>query len=320
MSQISALIYQMRIEARDVLSLELRPATPGVPFPAAQAGAHVDLHLAPGLIRSYSLIQGCPDRYLIAVLKDRASRGGSRYVHESLRVGQTISLGAPRNHFELDESAPYTVLLAGGIGITPIYAMLQRLAALERPGQLIYCARSRADAAYLQEIEALIAASPKLKVQYHWDDVEGQAPDLGQLLAEAPEEAHFYCCGPERMLNAFEATCARLGYQNVHIERFAAAAPSAVAASPAGYPVELRKSGKKLNVAPGENLLDALLNAGCTISYSCREGICGSCETRVLSGDIDHRDSILTRAERLANKSMMPCVSGCKSGTLVLEA
>lgn len=317
---LQALVVQQRHEARDVLSLELRPARAADRFPAAAPGAHIDLHLAPGLVRSYSLVQaGTADRYTVAVLKDRASRGGSRHVHERLRVGQVIPIGAPRNHFPLHEDAPASVLVAGGIGITPVYAMLQRLAQLGRRAHLVYGARSRADAAYVAEIEALVGAHPALSAHFHWDDVQQAAPDLERLLSGHAPTTHAYCCGPGPMLDAFAAACQRLGLVHAHMERFAAA-PQVDAGSTAGYTVELRRSGRTLAVPAGANLLDALLQAGCDISFSCREGLCGACETRVLSGDIEHRDSLLTPAERAANKSLMPCVSACRSATLALDA
>jgi tetrachlorobenzoquinone reductase len=318
---LQALIFNVRHEAPGIVSVELRPVAPATAFPTVEAGAHIDLHLAPGLVRSYSLINpGDSHRYVVAVLKDRASRGGSRHVHEQLRVGQVITVGAPRNHFRLDETAPRSVLLAGGIGITPVYAMLQRLASLQRPAHLIYCARNRADAAFVADIQSLVLASgASLSVRFHFDDEHGAPPDLVQLLGGEAKDTHFYCCGPGPMLDAYESACEQLGQANVHMERFAAAKQPAAAAT-AGYCVELRKSGRTIQVAPGVALLDALLDAGLNPEFSCREGVCGACETRVISGDVDHRDHLLTHHEHAANKTMMICVSSCRSGSLVLDA
>ena len=320
-STLQALVFNVRYEAHGIVSVELRPVAPANAFPAVEAGAHIDLHLAPGLVRSYSLINpGESHRCVVAVLKDRASRGGSRHVHEQLRVGQVITIGAPRNHFRLDEAAPRSVLLAGGIGITPVYAMLQRLAALQRPAHLIYCARNRAEAAFVAEIQSLVAAGgTALSVHFHFDDEHGAPPDLLQLLGGQTKDTHFYCCGPGPMLDAYERACGQLGQANVHLERFAAAVQPAAPATE-GYCVELRKSGLTVQVAPGVALLDALLDAGLNPEFSCREGVCGACETRVISGDVDHRDHLLTRQEHAANKTMMICVSGCRSGSLVLDA
>lgn len=318
---LQALVFNLRHEAAGIVSVELRPVAPAIAFPQAEAGAHIDLHLGNGLVRSYSLTNpGESHRLVVAVLNDRNSRGGSRYVHEQLRVGQVIPVGAPRNHFRLQEDAPHSVLLAGGIGVTPVFAMLRRLAELRRSAQLIYCARSRAEAAFVVEIEALVQAHPMLSLRCHFDNEQGGPPDLVQLLDGHGQDTHFYACGPAPMLEAYERACAQLGRPNVHLERFAAGAPVAVAATTEGYSVELRKSGKTLQVAPGVVLLDALIDAGVNPDHSCREGVCGACETKVIAGDVEHHDLILTERERAANKSMMICVSRCRSGRLVLDA
>ncbi|WP_043202702.1 PDR/VanB family oxidoreductase [Pseudomonas putida] len=314
-STISALVHTLRHEAEGIISVELRPWGDTV-FTPFEAGSHIDLHLPNGLVRSYSLLNAPSDqgRYVVGILRDRASRGGSRYVHEQLRVGTQLQISQPRNNFALDTRASHSVLVAGGIGITPIYCMFRQLLALGRSAELVYCARSRAEAALVEEITGLGA-----KVLYHFNDEKGGLPDLASYLAGRPADTHFYCCGPTPMLDAFEQACERLGYPHAHIERFTAAevAPSQDAQD--SYSVELSKSGRTVSVEPGLNLLDVLLEAGCDIEYSCREGVCGSCETRVLDGDIDHRDGVLTKAERAANKSMMVCVSGCKSRRLVLD-
>lgn len=324
---LQALVYQLRHEAAGIVSVELRPLAPAQEFAqAVEAGAHVDLHLAKGLSRSYSLTNpGERHRYVVAVTLDRASRGGSRHVHGQLRVGQTIAIGAPRNHFALHEDAPRSVLLAGGIGITPIYAMAQRLVALGRPAHLIYCAGSREGAAFVAEIEALAAGAPGLlTVDWHFKSERGRRPALEQLLADQPADTHFYCCGPLSMLDDYERACAARDPARVHLERFGAGPLPAAPLAPAqtsgqGYRVELRRSGKTVQVAPGVALLDALIDAGLNPDYSCREGVCGACEVKVISGDVEHRDLILTKQEQAANRSMMICVSGCRSGELVLD-
>jgi len=314
-STISALVHTLRHEAEGIISVELRPWGDTV-FTPFEAGSHIDLHLPNGLVRSYSLLNAPSDqgRYVVGILRDRASRGGSRYVHEQLRVGTQLQISQPRNNFALDTRASHSVLVAGGIGITPIYCMFRQLLALGRSAELIYCARSRAEAALVDEISGLGA-----KVLYHFNDEKGGLPDLASYLAGRPADTHFYCCGPTPMLDAFEQTCERLGYPHAHIERFTAAEVAASEDAQDSYSVELSKSGKTVSVEPGWNLLDVLLEAGCDIEYSCREGVCGSCETRELEGDVDHRDGVLTKAERAANKSMMVCVSGCKSRRLVLD-
>ncbi|MEY4654466.1 MAG: hypothetical protein RI884_3047 [Pseudomonadota bacterium] len=318
---LQARIHQIRLEAQGIVSLELRPASAEATFPPFRAGAHIDLHLAPDLVRSYSLLHPAqkPNSYTVAVLKDPQSRGGSRAVHEQLRVGQTLTLSTPRNHFELVEDAPQTVLIAGGIGITPLYAMLERLIELGRPAELVYCARSRQQAAFLPELDALCAQSRgTASLSLRFDDEHGAPPDIKQMLAGRSKAAHYYACGPGQMLDAFESACSALSLTNVHIERFSAKRDP-VAAQAGSYIVTLKRSNKQLHVDRGVSLLDALLDAGADVGYSCREGLCGSCEVRVVSGDVDHRDSLLNASEQALNRTMMVCVSGCRSEALVLD-
>lgn len=319
---LQALVYSLRYEAAGIVSVELRPLAPAAEFPqVVEAGAHIDLQLSEGLSRSYSLTNpGESHRYVVAVALDRNSRGGSRFVHETLRVGQVIRIGGPRNHFALVQDAPHSVLVAGGIGITPVFAMLRQLAVLGRSAHLIYCAGSRSGAAFVEEITALVGSMPAtLSVDWHFKEEKGVRPDLGTLLAGYPPDTHFYCCGPLSMLDAFEDSCAQWGLTQVHLERFAAAPLAAPVHPEGGYAVELRKSGKTIVVPEGMSLLDAMLGAGMSPEYSCREGVCGACEVRVICGDVDHRDLILSKREQAANKSMMVCVSGCRSGNLVLD-
>jgi len=307
-------VQAMRYEARGVVSIELRDPS-GAQLPEFAPGAHIDLHLACGLVRSYSLC-GAPevrDRYTVGVLLDRNSRGGSRFVHEQLRVGATLTVAAPRNHFALDEDAAHTVLVAGGIGVTPIVCMARRLAERRRSFTLVYCARSRDEAAFVEQLSAYGDA-----VRFHFDDEAGAPPDLKAMLGGQDGSTHFYCCGPGPMLNAFEAACEAHGYPNVHIERFAAD-PSTEAVQEGEYSVMLQRSGRNVQVPSGKLLLDAILEAGVQVEYSCREGVCGSCETAVIEGCPDHRDSVLSSSERASNKTMMVCVSGCKGPRLVLD-
>ncbi|MGB7195165.1 MAG: PDR/VanB family oxidoreductase [Collimonas pratensis] len=312
-SLISVRVQAMRFEAKGVLSVEL-VALGDVVLPPFEAGSHIDLHLANGIVRSYSLLNAAAEshRYVVGVLNDRNSRGGSRYVHEQLRVGADMKISAPRNNFPLDASAGHSVLIAGGIGITPISCMLNQLRSEGKSSELLYCARSRGEAAFG---EMLLQQDG---VSAHFDDEQGAPPDLRAYLAARPKDAHFYCCGPTPMLNAFEAICAELDLQHVHIERFAAA--ENVAAVQSGeYVAELARSKKTVPVPAGKSLLDALLDAGLEVEHSCREGVCGSCETRVLEGEPEHRDGVLSKSERASNKVMMICVSGCKGRRLVLD-
>jgi len=254
---------------------------------------------------------------VVGVQNDRKSRGGSRYVHQQLRVGTTIAISVPRNNFKLVESAPRSVLVSGGIGVTPIWCMLQRLVATGAPVEMIYCARTRKEAAFRDAIEAL-AAENDVKLHWHFDDEQGAPPNLAALLAEKGADTHYYCCGPGPMLDNFEKTCEKLGFAHAHIERFAAAHIEVPAATEV-FLVDCRKSGKTVEVPPGKSILDSLIDAGLDPDHSCKEGICGACETKVLAGEVEHHDGILSEQERASNKTMMICVSRCKRGPLVLE-
>jgi vanillate O-demethylase ferredoxin subunit len=310
---ISVRVQAMRFEAQHIVSVELVSPTGGE-LPAFEAGSHIDLHLGNGLSRSYSLSNSPKERhrYVVGVLNDKNSRGGSRYVHEQLRVGSIISISAPRNNFPLDESAQHSVLIAGGIGITPMFCMLGHLRGLGKSVEMLYCARARAEAAFADEL----LAQPN--VSSHFDTEKGAPPDLKAYLASKPKDAHFYCCGPTPMLDAFEKFCEELGIENVHIERFAAA-ENVETVQGDEYVVELVQSKKSVTVPAGKSLLDALLDAGLHVDHSCREGVCGACETKVVEGTPDHRDNVLTKKERESNKTMMVCVSGCKGNRLVLD-
>lgn len=314
---LSAFVHTLRYEARDTMSVELRPVE-GTQFPAFTPGSHIDLHLPNGLVRSYSLSNSSDDanRYVVGVLRDRASRGGSRSVHEDLRVGKPITISEPRNHFMLDENASHTVLVAGGIGITPLLSMARRLTSLGKPFEMFYFAREPGCAAFLDELKAM-----GMPLHLHFDSEAGGPPDLRALLARRAPDAgtHHYSCGPAPLLDAFEKFCAELGHPNVHIERFTPVEVAASSDARDEFTVELRKSGKFIEIKPGKSILDSVLDAGVDVDHSCCEGVCGSCETRVLEGVPDHRDSMLSARERASNKVMMICVSGCKSPTLVLD-
>ncbi|WP_224788783.1 PDR/VanB family oxidoreductase [Pandoraea terrae] len=312
-TQLRATVHAIRYEAQRVVSVELRPQ-PGSAFPEFDAGAHIDLHLPNEMIRSYSLCNSAEDkdRYVIGVLNVEESRGGSRYVHEQLRVGARIEISRPRNNFPLHEEAVHTVLIAGGVGITPILSMARRLCALGRSVELLYCARSRREAAFVDEIEAL-----GLEVKWHFNDEHGERVGLMQFLATRRRDAHFYACGPTPMLDDFERHCSELGIAHVHLERFVAR--DAPAETKKRYRVELSRSRRSLEVAPGTTLLQTLLDAGVDVQHGCTQGLCGACKTRVLSGEPDHRDSVLSASERESNAVMTVCVSGCKGESLVLD-
>lgn len=308
----------MRWEAEGVYSCELEPLD-GIALPDFSAGAHIDLCLPGDMVRSYSLCNTPSERgnYMVAVGLDPSSRGGSKYVHTQLRPGTVLEIRGPRNHFPLDPHAEHSVLVAGGIGVTPIWAMAQELARQGRSWQLFYAARSRARAAFVADIERL-AGQCGAQVQLHFDEEAGQPPDLEAYLAHSRPEAHAYCCGPSPMLTAFEAGALRhLERDRIHVERFKA---EATASQPLdAFRVELRKSGRMLEVPARSTLLDVLLDAGIDVPYSCMDGICGSCEVRVLDGIPDHRDSVLSNQQKAANDRVMVCCCRAKSELLVLD-
>lgn len=310
----TAVVRSFRIEAINIVSIELEPVK-GEHFESFTAGSHIDLHLPNGLVRSYSLMNS-PDQkdvYKLGILLDPNSQGGSAYIHHELSVGQTLTISKPRNNFPLDEGQHHSVLVAGGIGITPIYCMLIRLLALGHSVELIYCARSRIEAAYIPELEAL-----NVKITWHFDEEDNGMPNLASYLAGLNKTAHFYCCGPSSMLESFEAACQKLGYVNHHVEYFQAK-QSITPAAQHEYVVELAKSGLTLDVPADTSLLAVIENAGVLVNTACREGICGACTTKVLEGIPDHQDSVLSPKQQAKNDVMMVCVSGCKSKKLVLD-
>lgn len=312
-SLLPVTVYATRKEALHVVSLDLRPVG-GRALPGFEPGAHIDLHLPNGLVRSYSLLNPPEEknRYVVAVLNDRNSRGGSRYVHEHLTAGAALRISMPRNLFALDESAAKTVLVAGGIGITPLLSMHRRLLTQRKAVELLYCARSRPEAGFCDELEATGS------VRFRFDEEAGAPPNLRDLLSGHSRDSHFYCCGPGPMITAFEAACKDLGFAHIHVERFSSDGLGE-ASQGEGYQVLLARSNKTIDVPAGVPLLDALENSGIVVDSACREGMCGACETRVLEGAPDHRDTILTEQERNSNATMLICVSGCIGRRLVLD-
>jgi ferredoxin-NADP reductase len=309
---IQVVLTAIRMAARDTNLYSFERPDHG-PLPGAEPGAHIGLILPNGVERQYSLVHYGPElfEYVVGVKLDPKSRGGSIFMHNQLRVGTTVTIQPPRNNFPLVENAEHTVLLAGGIGITPIFCMVQRLIALGRSWELHYSSRSRADAAFLRDLEKYP------QVHFHFDDEhEGRVLGIPAIIAALPKNAHLYCCGPGPMLAAFEAATAAWPTSQIHVEYFT---PKFAAAQEGGYIVELARSKKELLVPTGKSILQVVRDAGIDVPFSCEEGICGACETRVISGIPDHRDSILTEGERKQNATMMICCSGSKTPRLVLD-
>jgi ferredoxin-NADP reductase len=300
--------------AEGVLELRFR-APDGGELPSWDPGAHITVTLPGGCVRDFSLC-GDPDErreWTVAVLREPDSRGGSAYVHQRLRVGELLEVAGPRNNFALAPAGSYQ-LVAGGIGITPIKAMAERLAATGAEWSLLYCGRSRAAMAYLPELATL--AGDRLTV--HCDDEAGGPPDLEPALAGRTSETQVYCCGPEPLLVAMEQRLNEPGV--LHTERFrAAGSPAPEVATEAAFDVVCAGSGTRVTVGPGISIVDALAGAGVSVPTSCREGICGTCETKVFAGEPEHRDSVLTEDERSCGETMMLCVSRARSPELSLD-
>lgn len=317
MSVMEVRLHAIRFEARGIHAFELRPMD-GDSLPAFTAGSHIDLHLPNGCIRSYSLSNPPSERhrYVIGVNKAPDSRGASKYVHEKLQVGSTLGIGAPRNDFALHKEAAHSVFIAGGIGITPLRSMISRLEELGRSWELFYGCRDRGAAAFVEELQTL-GERRGAKLHFSFDQAPGgQRMNLGEIVRQARGDAHLYCCGPLPMLTAFEEASAALERHRVHVEYFRSKEAPVVAG---GFEVELTRSKRIIVVAPGQTILDALLAEGIDAPYACMEGVCGSCETRVLRGMPDHHDLVLSSDEREANDRMMICCSGSLRDCLVLD-
>ncbi len=315
---IEARLAKIEDVARDTKTYTFQRVDGGK-LPAYKPGAHIDLHLPNGLMRQFSLVVPIsdPDSYTVGVKRDENSRGGSRYIIEQMKIGDQIKISAPRNNFPLVEDADHVVLFAGGIGVTPIWCMAQELEAQGRSWKIHYACRSQADMAFMSNLKKL---DPN-KVHLHFDDeTDGKVMDLAAAIAEAPANAHFYCCGPNPMLKAFEAAAASRPRANVHIEYFTPKEDLAAEGSDiGGFWVELARSGEEYFIPPGKKVLEVLFDAGVDVDYSCELGICGACETRVISGTVVHHDSVMSEEEQASNEKAMICCCGCTSERLVLD-
>jgi ferredoxin-NADP reductase len=305
----SELVVERREFAADgVLALTLRHPL-GEELPAWEPGAHVDVALGPDLERQYSLCGDPADRtaWRIAVLREPDGRGGSAYVHEQLGQGDKVRVRGPRNHFAL-RPAPRYRFVAGGIGITPILPMLAAAEAAGAEWSLLYGGRTRRSMAFTEELRGYgdrVTIAPQ--------DETGLL-DLASVLDGLPEGTLVYCCGPGPLLDAVEARCPAGA---LHVERFEPKVQEV--GGNTEFEVELARSGRTLTVPADVSVLDAVRGAGVEVLFSCTEGTCGTCETDVLEGDPDHRDSVLSDEEREAGETMLICVSRCRGKRLVLD-
>lgn len=321
MTSADILRHRVLVTALEPLAQGVRKLTlaraDGAALPGFTPGAHVDLHLPNGLVRPYSLINngsgGAPATYELAIGLDMQSKGGSRYVHSDLKPLDELYVGTPRNHFPLVETKDPIFFIAGGIGITPIWAMVRSLQRRAAAWQMVYAARSRVSAAFVDELSRYPGS-----VEFHFDDERGCPLDVAAALARAPSNAHVYCCGPTGLMQRVNELCASRGKDRLHFEWFNAPA-SPLAEGPRSFVLKLARRDIEIPVPADRSILDVLEEHDVIIPSVCKEGICGTCECRIVSGEAEHRDTVLTDAEREANEVLMVCVSRAKGDTLVLD-
>lgn len=315
-SWISVCVASKRSIAEDIQAFDLT-AVEGGPLPVYTAGAHIDIEVRPGLVRQYSLCRapGEAEGYRIAVLRDPASRGGSTAMHDDLREGDVVRISAPRNHFELEPTAARSVLLAGGIGVTPLLSMAGQLHRDGKDFVLHYCTRSRARAAFHDD-----AANGELAahVRFHFDEGPGASRlDLESALGAPSSGVHVYVCGPSGFIDWVFSTAEKMGWPRaqLHREYFAAEAP-VVSADDEAFDVRIASTGATYAIPGGRSVTEVLAEHGIDIPVSCQQGVCGTCITRVLEGQPDHRDLVLMGDEM---DEFAPCCSRSRTPVLVLD-
>ncbi|SFH67921.1 vanillate O-demethylase ferredoxin subunit [Collimonas sp. OK307] len=305
-------------EAEGIWAFELVDPK-GRALPRFSAGAHIDVYLRNGLVRQYSLCNdpGESHRYLICVQLEQASRGGSRAMHENIKEGHVIEIGIPKNRFAVDPTARRSVLIAGGIGVTPILCMAEHLAGLNADFEMHYCTRTRQRTAFLNRIKKAVYAD---RVTFHFSDRLAQPRrDFMGLIGNFESGTHLYVCGPAGFVNMAIDAARQRGWpdRNVHKEYFSA--EMVKAENDTGFDIKLASTGKVLHVAKGKSVLEVLSDCGVDIPRSCEQGVCGTCMTRVLAGVPDHRDVYLSDEERIRNDRFIPCCSRARSDMLVLD-
>lgn len=316
-SSLSVQVTARHEEARDIITLELSDPL-GRPLPTFSAGAHIDVEIKEGLVRQYSLcnraeVQGS---YLIGVLRDPLSRGGSVAMHDEIRVGDHLRISEPKNHFPL-QSAPRTLLFAGGIGVTPILSMAEHLGHTHSKFEMHYCARSRDRMAFVDRIEE--SAFCDSVHFYHDENPDAGKLDVAGLVNKPDNDTHIYVCGPGGFIDHVLATCKALGWPSsqLHTEYFSGAVQDAE--NDESFEVKIASTGATLSVPKDKSVYQVLEENGVSVEVSCEQGVCGTCLTRVLEGTPDHRDLYLNDSERAANDQFTPCCSRAKSKLLVLD-
>lgn len=312
-TRLTLVILSRRTASDGVIVLDLG-FEDGSDLPAWSAGSHIDLELPNGLIRQYSLCGSPSDRgrWTIGILREPESRGGSAFIHEILREGVSVKVVGPRNHFNLEPSRSY-IFIAGGIGVTPILPMVEAAEAAGANWKLAYGGRTRASMAFLDKLSVY---GDRVSIQPF--DAVGHI-DLATLLDHCPAETLVYACGPEPLLVAVEKKCEGELHSALHLERFSAK-PLEAPSFDGEFEVQAGRSGQVFNVRPDQSIMEVLEEAGYDVLCSCREGVCGSCETGLLSGLADHRDSVLSDDEKERNDRLMVCISRSRNGErLVLD-
>ncbi|MFJ2332778.1 PDR/VanB family oxidoreductase [Pseudomonas helleri] len=314
---IEVQVVSRKTEAHGICSYELARIDES-PLPAFSAGSHIDVHLPDGLIRQYSLCNH-PDerhRYLIGVLKDPASRGGSQQLHEQINTGDRLQISEPRNLFPLAHEARRSLLFAGGIGITPILCMAERLAHSNADFEMHYCARSSDRAAFVERIRQSAFAD---RVFMHFDEQPETLMNAAQVLANPQPDVHLYVCGPTGFMQHVLDSARVQGWaeDRLHREYFAAAAIDS--SQDGSFNVKVASSGQIIEIPADKTVVAVLESHGIDIPMSCEQGVCGTCLTNVLEGIPDHRDLFLTEEEQACNNQFTPCCSRSKSPLLVLD-
>ena len=315
---LSVRVSRKQREALDIDSFEL-VLEDGSALPAFSAGAHIDVHLPGGLIRPYSLCNNPTEshRYLIAVLRDAHSRGGSKAMHDSVKEGDVLQISPPRNHFTLAHDAQRHILLAGGIGVTPILCMAERLASTAANFEMHYATRSRERTAFEARI---LESGLREHVKFHFDD--GAPEDklaLEPLLSQPQPGVHVYVCGPKGFMDAVLATARRTGWPEAQLHYEFFAADVTLSPDAGSFEVQVASTGRVVVVPKDQTIVQALAACGIELQTSCEQGVCGTCLTRVIEGIPDHKDLYLTPEEHALNDQFLPCCSRSKSARLVLD-
>jgi len=315
---LEVVVLSKTLEADEIFSFELARSDMGG-LPPFEAGAHIDVHLPNGIVRQYSLCNppGPTGRYLIGVLKDPSTRGGSIALHDQVRVGDRLQISPPRNLFPLAENAARSLLFAGGIGITPMLCMAESLSAAKADFELHYVAHSRRRMAFLERIQSSAFAQ---QARLYFGSAElRQKLETDQLLAEPEPGTHIYVCGPGRFIDYVLESAKANGWPSQQLHREYFSAPVSDQASDASFEVEIKSTGAVIPIPADKSVLQALEEAGIYIPVACEEGVCGTCLTRILEGEPEHRDVFMSEAEHALNNQFTPCCSRARSSRLLLD-